>query len=304
MITTEKNTITADSQNGINHGEASNPPMEVRHAQSQREVMHLNTDELRQAFLMEDIAKTGAIKSVYSHYDRLITGTAVPTNNSLSLPNYPELKSNFFLERREMGIINVGGNGSVIVDGEDFPISRLECLYIGKGAGKATVSFKSQKTENPAVFYFVSAPAHKEYPTTKLTSAKAEPVEMGSSESANERTVYKYIHSAGIPSCQLVMGLTQLKPGSVWNTMPAHVHDRRSEVYFYFDVKEGNRVVHFMGEPTETRHLFVANHQAVVSPPWSIHAGCGTASYSFVWAMAGENYSYTDMDKVGITEMR
>jgi 4-deoxy-L-threo-5-hexosulose-uronate ketol-isomerase len=275
--------------------------MEIRHAHSQREVQGMNTDELRKAFLIDKLITPGGVNGVYSHYDRLICGGVAPLNQPVGLPNYTALAANFFLERREMGVINIAGAGSVVADGKEFTLQKLDCLYISKGT--KSVSFKSNDPVNPAVFYFVSSPAHHEYATAKLTADEAEPAEMGSSETANKRTVYKYVHETGLSSCQLVMGLTLLKPGSVWNTMPAHTHDRRTEVYFYFDVEEGNRVVHFMGQPRETRHLLMANHQAVVSPPWSIHAGCGTSSYAFIWAMAGENYSYSDMDKVAIADL-
>jgi 4-deoxy-L-threo-5-hexosulose-uronate ketol-isomerase len=278
------------------------PTLEIRHARSQQEVQSMSTDGLRKSFLMESIVVPGEINSIYSHYDRLITGGVSPLDQPVQLPNYSALAADYFLERREIGIINVSGDGSIVADGTEFAIQKLDCLYIGKGT--KSVSFKSNDPAVPAVFYFVSAPAHQDYPTKKLASFEAEPMNIGSSKTANERTVYKYIHEKGIASCQLVMGLTLLKTGSVWNTMPAHTHDRRSELYFYFDVQEDQRVSHFMGHPQETRNLWVANHQGIISPPWSIHAGCGTASYGFIWSMAGENYSYSDMDKVAISELR
>jgi 4-deoxy-L-threo-5-hexosulose-uronate ketol-isomerase len=300
MATIPADTIPDMLQRSANGGEMI-VPIEIRHARSEREVQQLDTLWLRKCFLLDNVMKAGMINSVYSHYDRIITGGAVPLQQALELPNYTTLKSEYFLERRELGIINVSGDGYVTADGQEFLLRKLDGVYLGKGT--QSVLFKSVDPAKPAVFYFVSATAHQIYPSAKLTSAEAEPIEMGSAETANQRIVYKYIHKAGLSSCQLTMGLTRMKPGSVWNTMPAHVHDRRTEVYFYFDVNEGHRVFHFMGLPSETRHLMVANHQAVLSPPWSIHAGCGTSSYSFIWAMAGENSSYMDMDQVAITEL-
>jgi 4-deoxy-L-threo-5-hexosulose-uronate ketol-isomerase len=242
------------------------------------------------------------IKLVYSHYDRVIVGGAKPVTNVLTLETHSELRADFFLERRELGIINVGGEGSIVVDGETFSLQKLDCLYVGKGVKE--VRFQSIDASQPAVYYLLSSPAHQTYPTRKLTKEEALPSAMGDQTTANKRTIYKYIHAEGIKSAQLVMGLTVLEEGSVWNTMPAHTHTRRMEAYFYFDVREDQRVFHFMGQPQETRHLLVANYQAILSPPWSIHSGCGTASYGFIWGMAGENYTYTDMDPAPLSELR
>ena len=276
--------------------------MQTRYASSPNEVKHMTTEQLRANFLIEKFIVAGEINFVYSHFDRVITGGAMPTTEGLTLANYNELKAEYFLERREMGIINVGGDGSVVADGKAYPLRKLDCVYLGKGT--KTVVFNSQNAENPAQFYILSAPAHRDCANKTMLKEEASPTTIGSAETANHRTIYKYIHADGIKSCQLVMGLTMLHTGSVWNTMPSHVHDRRMEVYFYFDVPSDQAIVHFMGQPQETRHLFMANHQAVISPPWSIHSGCGTTNYGFIWGMAGENFVYTDMDAVAIKELR
>lgn len=262
----------------------------------------MNTDELRQTFLIEQLMVDDQIKLVYSHYDRVIVGGAKPTSSTLTLETHPELRADYFLERRELGIINVGGEGIVEVDGESFMLNKLDCVYAGKGV--KTVRFKSSDGNKPAVFYLLSSPAHQSYPARKLTKEEAQPSSLGDQSTANKRTIYKYIHADGIQSAQLVMGLTVLDEGSVWNTMPAHTHTRRMEAYFYFDVKEDQRVFHFMGQPQQTRHLLMTNYDAVISPPWSIHSGCGTAAYGFIWGMAGENYTYTDMDPAPLKELR
>ena len=215
---------------------------------------------------------------------------------------YDALKANYFLERRELGVINVGGDGEIKVDGKAYDVNKLDCLYIGKG--KQKVSFKSKKKDNPAKFYLLSSPAHHAYAVRLMKKEKASPTEMGAVITANQRTIYKYIHADGIKSCQLVMGLTILKEGSVWNTMPTHVHDRRMEAYFYFDVPVNQKIIHLMGQPTETKHLVISNDEAIISPPWSIHSGCGTSNYGFIWGMAGENFIYTDMDVVNINDLR
>ena len=262
----------------------------------------MTTEQLRANFLIEKLFVSGEINFVYSHYDRVITGGAMPTTEGLTLGTYNELKADYFLERREMGIINVGGDGAVEADGKKYKLRKLDCVYLGKGT--KDVVFKSNDAESPAQFYILSAPAHRDCTNKMMVKEDASPLTIGSPETANHRTIYKYIHVDGIRSCQLVMGLTTLHTGSVWNTMPSHVHDRRMEVYFYFDVPSDQAAVHFMGQPQETRHLFMANHQAVISPPWSIHSGCGTTNYGFIWGMAGENFVYTDMDAVAINELR
>lgn len=276
--------------------------MEVRFQQSPKETRQMNTQELREHFLMEQLMEDDKINLVYSHYDRVIIGGAKPVKTVLQLQTDPELRAGYFLERREIGIINVGGAGAVKADGETYELDKLACVYLGKGVKE--VYFSSKNAGEPAVFYLLSAPAHQTYPNQKYSKEQAQGGSMGDQLTANKRTIYRYIHAEGIQSCQLVMGLTILEPGSVWNTMPAHTHTRRMEAYFYFDVPETQRVFHFMGEPTETRHLLVANHQAVVSPPWSIHSGCGTSSYAFIWGMAGENYTYSDMDPAPLAELR
>lgn len=276
--------------------------MEQRYEASPREVQRMNTEELRADFLVESLFVSGKANFVYSHYDRMVMGGIIPSGRAIKLANYDALKSKYFLERREMGIINIGGKGSVGVDGKSYDMEKLSCLYLGRGAEK--VSFKSASKKSEAKFFIFSAPAHKNFPNKLFTKEKALPVVLGSSETSNHRTIYKYIHGDGIKSCQVVMGLTVLQEGSVWNTMPAHTHDRRSEVYLYFDVPKDQGVMHFMGQPQETRHLWVRDTQAIISPPWSIHAGSGTASYSFIWAMAGENQDFTDMDFIELKNIR
>jgi len=276
--------------------------METRFEHSPREVRGMTTDELREAFLTERLMQPDSIRLVYTHYDRVILGGACPVKQKLTLETHPELRADFFLQRRELGIINVGGKGRVHADDTPYDLNKLDCLYAGKGVKK--IVFESEHADEPALFFLLSAPAHAAHPVQFLPKEKALPVTTGSAETSNARTIYKYIHAEGIRSCQLVMGLTILKTGSVWNTMPAHTHTRRMEAYFYFDVPEGQRVFHFMGQPQETRHLVVADCQGIVSPPWSIHSGCGTSNYAFIWGMAGENYTYTDMDLVNIPDIR
>ena len=276
--------------------------MQIYQAISQREAQSFDTEQLRSNFLIETIFQKNEISLSYTHYDRVILGGVMPTSSEITLPTYDNLKSDYFLERREIGIINVGGDGEISVDGTVFSLSKLDALYIGKGS--KSVTFKSVSVESPAQFFLLSAPAHHEYPTRKMSKEEASPVSLGTVETANERTIYKYIHRDGIKSCQIVMGLTVLKTGSVWNTMPAHVHDRRMETYLYFDVNPEHRVFHLMGQPQNTRHLVVANHQAVLSPPWSIHSGAGTTNYSFIWGMAGENQDFTDMDFTNIMDLK
>lgn len=274
---------------------------ETRYASSPKAVKQYDTKQLRDEFLIPDLMQTGKVKFVYTHYDRYIAGGAVPTSD-LKLETIDPLKADYFLERRELGIINVGGSGSISVDGDVFKISHKDALYIGKGA--KDVIFKSDDNNNPAKFYMNSAPAHKAYPTKKISLAEANKIELGSLETANHRTVSQMIIGGIITTCQLQMGMTELKTGSVWNTMPAHVHDRRMEIYFYLDVPKEQAVCHFMGQPQETRHIWMHNHEAVISPPWSIHSGSGTSNYTFIWGMAGENLDYNDMDVAKITDLR
>lgn len=276
--------------------------MEILYQHSPAETSTMNTDALRSNFLIQALMQNGQLKMVYTHYDRVIVGGAAPAEKEILLPVYPGLKANYFLERRELGIINVGGDGEIVADEKTYSLRKLDCLYIGKGVQQ--VIFRSKDKNDPAKYYMLSAPAHQSHPVQLMKKEDASPSDMGAIQTANQRTIYKYIHLDGLKSCQLVMGLTILKEGSVWNTMPAHVHDRRMEAYFYFDVPQGQRVVHFMGEPQQTRHILVNNCEAVVSPAWSIHSGCGTSNYGFIWGMAGENYVYTDMDPVDIKDLR
>jgi 4-deoxy-L-threo-5-hexosulose-uronate ketol-isomerase len=275
---------------------------ETRYASSPKAVKKYDTTQLRDEFLIPDLMQNGKVKWVYTHYDRYMAGGAVPTSSNLKLETIDPLKSEYFLERRELGIINVGGDGIVYVDGETFEIGHKDALYIGKGV--RDVVFKSNDANNPAKFYMNSAPAHHTYPTKKTSLAEANKIELGSLETANHRTVSQMIIGGIITTCQLQMGMTELKTGSVWNTMPAHVHDRRMEIYFYLDVPQEQAVCHFMGQPQETRHIWMHNHQAVISPPWSIHSGSGTSNYTFIWGMAGENLDYNDMDVAKITDLR
>lgn len=276
--------------------------MKQRYAQGPNEVAGLKTAELRENFLIEDLMQADAFSFTYSHYDRAIIGSAAPVNQTIELPTYENLRADYFLERRELGIINVGGDGEVAIDGTTYTVRKLDAVYAGKGS--KSVTFKSVDANNPAKFFLYSVPAHQSYPSALMKREDASPSNAGSKETANERTIYKYMHLEGIKTCQLVMGLTILSPGSVWNTMPSHVHDRRMESYFYFDIPEDQVVFHFMGQPQETRHLVVQNHQAIISPPWSIHSGGGTSNYGFIWAMAGENQVYTDMDQVKTVDLR
>lgn len=273
----------------------------TRYASSPKAVMVYDTEQLRKEFLIEDLMEVGKVNLTYSHYDRYIAGSAVPIE-PLKLETIEPLKAEYFLERRELGIINVGGNGTVLVNGEKYELGLKDALYIGKGI--EDVLFKSNDSKNPAKFYLNSAPAHKNYPTKKVSKEQANKIELGSLETSNHRTVNQMIIGGIVTTCQLQMGMTELKTGSVWNTMPAHVHDRRMEVYFYLDIPEDQAVCHFMGQPQETRHIWMGNYQAVISPPWSIHCGSGTSSYTFIWGMAGENLDYGDMDVAKITELR
>lgn len=286
--------------------------MEVRTAASPKDVKHYTTDRLREEFLIQDLFIPGEIKLVYSHIDRIITGAAVPVE-PLTLTAGAELRANYFLERREMGIINVGGKGTVTVDGKVYTLDYKDGMYIGKGA--EDIVFASIDGAEPAKLYLNSAPAHTSYPTVaiKMEGEASEDtviikdenkVELGCLEESNHRVINKYILPGQVESCQLVMGMTALKPGSVWNTMPCHTHDRRMEVYLYFEMPEDAFVMHYMGEPQETRHLAVRNEEAVISPSWSIHAGSGSRAYTFIWGMVGENQEFTDMDAVENKELR
>lgn len=276
--------------------------MEIRFQNSPAETRQMTTSQLRENFLVDKLLQDDEIKLVYSHYDRVIIGGAKPVNKTLALPNHPELRADFFLQRRELGIINVGGPGLVIADGKEYAINKLDCVYLGKET--KDVKFKSKGKKEPALFYLLSTPAHHKYPNKLMTKEKAAPVNLGDISTSNKRTIYKYIHLDGIKSCQLVMGLTILEAGSVWNSVPPHTHTRRMEVYFYFDVHPDHRVFHMMGEPQETRHLLIGNLEAVISAPWSMHFGCGTSNYGFIWGMAGENQVFSDMDPAPVATLR
>ena len=276
--------------------------MEKRYSPDQFRFEMMNTEELRESFLIENLFAAGEIVLVYSDVDRVIAGSAVPAGSALSLEGGGEIAAEYFAQRREIGTINIGGNGAVTVDGKEYAMEKLDALYIGRGSRE--IKFTSVKADAPAQFYIVSYPAHTEFPTTHAPISHAEPLHLGTSEESNVRTIYKYIHPDGIKSCQLVMGCTLMEKGSVWNTMAAHTHDRRSEVYMYFDMDESSVVFHFTGTPQETRHIVVKNGQAVISPSWSIHAGCGTSNYTFIWAMGGENQEFGDMDGVSIPDMK
>lgn len=276
--------------------------MRVIHSVHPDDFKSYQTEQIRDRFLIDNLVQPNQVNFVYTHYDRIIAGAAHPVNQPLKLETYDNLKADYFLERREMGVINVAGDGTVAVDGQVYNLQKMDCLYIGKGA--KDVIFAAEEDQDPPVFYLLSAPAHTNYPTAVMTLDQAEKVNAGADDTANKRTINKYIHTAGIPSCQLVMGLTILHEGSIWNTMPPHVHDRRMEAYFYFDIPAGQRVFHFMGEETQTRHIVIDNYSAVISPPWSMHSGAGTSNYSFIWGMGGENLDYTDMDAVKIEDIR
>lgn len=286
--------------------------MELRTAASPKDVKYYTTERLREEFLIDDLFHADEIKLVYSHIDRIITGSAVPVNGTLTLTAGEELRAEYFLQRREMGVINIGGTGVITIDGKAYTVAYKEGMYIGMGA--KDITFASCDAAHPAKFYLNSAPAHKTYPTVLIRPEgtpedgvvivkQENKVELGSLKDSNHRTICKYILPGQVESCQLVMGMTKLEEGSVWNTMPCHTHDRRMEVYLYFDMQEDALVFHYMGEPTETRHIVMRNEQAVISPSWSIHAGSGTRAYTFIWGMVGENQAFDDMDGVGMNEL-
>lgn len=277
--------------------------MEVRYLPSSNSYNRMTTDELRKAFVLENLFVSGAINTVYCDTDRAIVGGAVPTNSPLKLlATKKEMAADFFAERREVGVVNIGGGGIVRTDGQERPVACKDMLYIGRGV--KSIEFSSVQPSQPAVFFIVSYPAHTAYPVAVATAADAEKAQLGTSEGANKRTINRYIHTGGVKSCQLVMGLTDLDVGSVWNTMPPHTHMRRMEIYLYFGLGPDSVVVHLMGKPDETRSLVIRNQQAVVSPSWSIHCGAATQNYSFIWAMGGENQEFSDMDAVGMKDLR
>lgn len=275
--------------------------MELRTAASPKDVKNYTTDRLREEFLVQDLFIKDEVKMVYSHIDRIIIGAAVPTK-SLLLDVGSELRAEYFLQRRELGVINIGGTGKIRIDGIEYKLEYKDGMYIGMGSKE--IEFISEDEKNPAKFYFNSAPAHKIYPTVLIKPENCVTVELGSLEESNHRVIRKYILPGQVESCQLVMGMTELKPGSVWNTMPCHTHDRRMEVYLYFEVPENNFVMHYMGEPTETRHIVTRNEEIIISPSWSIHSGVGSKAYTFIWGMVGENQDFDDMDAVKMNDLR
>lgn len=287
--------------------------MEVRTAVSPKDAKHYTTERLREEFLIQNLFEADQIKLVYSHIDRIITGAAVPVTKALELKAGAELRAKYFLQRRELGLINIGGDGIITVDGRTYEVCARDGMYIGRCCKEIT--FSSKNVSNPAKFYFNSAPAHTTYPTVHIKSEGVpeegiaiikdeNKVELGSQEDCNHRIINKYIVTGQVDSCQLAMGMTRLMPGSVWNTMPAHTHDRRMEVYLYLDMADDAFVVHYMGEPQETRHIIMHNEQAVISPSWSIHSGCGSRAYTFIWGMCGENQDYDDMDFIADCDLK
>lgn len=271
-------------------------PVHSEHAKT------FDTSQLRENFLIEEIFVQDKISLTYSHVDRVVAGGCMPVSEAVALEAGSEIGADFFLERRELGAINIGGDGVIIVDGVEHAINSREALYIGKGAKE--VRFASVNAEKPAKFYLNSAPAHTAFPTKKITLEMASPETLGDAENCNRRTIYKYLVPGVVDTCQLLMGMTMLEPGSIWNTMPCHTHERRMEVYFYFDMNDDNVVFHMMGKPEETRHLVVRNEQAVISPSWSIHSGVGSSNYTFIWGMAGENQVFSDMDFIPMSDLK
>jgi 4-deoxy-L-threo-5-hexosulose-uronate ketol-isomerase len=264
--------------------------------------LRMTTQELRESFLIDELSRSGAMELRYVDLDRAVVGMASPTNKAVTLESSPELRANYFTERRELGALNIGGEGLVHVGNSTYPLANLDLIYIGRG--NPEIRFESKSAQAPAVFYILSYPAHTAYPVAVVKKECAQPTETGTAANSNRRTIYKYIHADGAKSCQLVMGVTHLHEGSTWNTMPPHTHMRRSELYLYFDVAEGARIFHLMGPPGETRHIVMADREVVISPGWSIHAGVGTQAYKFCWGMGGENQDYADMDPVSIPGMR
>lgn len=280
--------------------------MDIRYSVNQRDFKRYTTEEVRREFLIENLYQPDRVVSVYSHVDRMVVLGCMPVKKAVPLDDgldvWKNFGTHFFLERREIGIFNLGGSGRITADGTVYPLGHKDCLYVTQGTKQ--VEFASDDAAAPAKFYMVSAPAHCAYETRLITIAQAAKRPLGSAETANKRVINQFIHPDVLKTCQLSMGLTELSPGSVWNTIPAHTHERRMEVYTYFDIPEGNVVFHLMGEPTETRHVVMQNGQAVINPSWSIHAGAGTSSYSFIWAMGGENQAFDDMDNIANTELR
>src|SRR3954454_3349109 len=281
------------------------PTVELRYATSPDQLPRFDTEELRKRFLVEDLFVPGEVNAVYTHHDRVVLGGAVPAGKQLPLPTFDELRAEYFLANREVGIINVGGTGTVAADGERYTLPKGACLYMGRGIREVVFADAPAGDDTGgAQFYLFSAPAHTTHPTQLVLKGQGTALELGDQLTSNRRTLNQYIHQKGIRSCQIMMGVTELYPGSMWNTMPAHTHDRRTECYLYFDLPDDARVIHLMGVAVETRHLVIGDRQVVISPSWSIHCGVGTAAYSFVWAMAGENQSFEDMDPAPATALR
>lgn len=280
--------------------------MQVRQPANSRDAKHYDTSRLREEFLITELFTPGNVKRVYSHIDRIITMGFCPADKGIELGEnldiMANLGTNFFLERRELGSINVGGSGKITVDGTEYKLANYDGLYVGMGAKK--VVFTSDDASNPAKFYTLSAPAHKSYPNAHVDITKAKKVQMGDDIACNKRVINQYIHPEVMDTCQLMMGLTEMADGNVWNTMPCHTHERRMEVYFYFNLDEDSAVFHYMGEPSETRHIVVRNEEAVISPSWSIHSGCGTKAYKFIWGMVGENQTFPDMDHIAVKDLK
>lgn len=276
--------------------------MDIRQACSPEETRGFDTTQLRATYLIEDLFRSGEISMTYSHLDRTVVGGAVPQAKPLPLKSEKQIGSPGFLDRREIGIVNIGGAGRVTADGTEYDLARTDALYLPMGT--VDVTFASEDAADPARFYFVSSPAHAAHKAQKITADDAILLELGSQSDANVRKLRQYIHPDVCTSCQLVMGVTLIEDGSVWNTMPCHTHDRRSEAYLYFDMEPKTRVIHLMGDPQETRHMVVANEQAILSPGWSIHSGCGTGRYGFIWSMAGDNQDFTDMDMIDMADLR
>ncbi len=276
--------------------------LDIRHPVHPDDSRFYTTEELREKYLIEKVFIADEVNLCYSHFDRIVAGGIMPVDKALKLEGGKEFGSEHFLERRELGVINIGGKGKITVDGTEYVLNPRDGLYVGMGA--KDVVFESDDKAAPAKFYINSCPAHTTYPTVHIDITKAKKVPCGSEEESNKRVINQYIHPEVMKSCQLSMGLTELQPGSVWNTMPCHTHERRMEVYFYFDMDENSVVFHLMGEPDQTRHIVMQNEQAVISPSWSIHSGCGTKNYTFIWGMCGENQTFTDMDGIANTDLR
>lgn len=280
--------------------------MDIRYLTNPKDVRNYNTDELRKEFLVQNLYEPDEVVGVYSHADRVVVLGIYPVHETVSVSQGIDVKKDFgtqyFLERREAGVFNIGGKGKIIADGQEYEMNYKDCLYIAKGTKE--VFFLSCNTEEPARFYLISTPAHKAFPTTYIPIANAKKRQIGDSKTANKRVINQFIHPDVLETCQLSMGMTSLETGSVWNTMPAHTHERRMEIYTYFEIPHGNKVFHFMGRPEETRHILVDNYEAVISPPWSIHCGAGTSNYTFIWAMAGENRAFDDMDNIAIEKLK